>query len=158
MSIELVNFTVMQINVIMDTLESATMKDNLLEYLLNRPNKKESIEAFIHKFQLDNKPYAVLRSYVEEMEEDGALDSLQISGDRLVLTLKNYGERFLLNDGGYRKKYNDTVLIQQQQKADDELNRTKTQFELKSLRIQTWVSIAALVISVLAIVISIFYD
>lgn len=158
MSIELVNFTVMQINVTMDTLESATIKDNLLEYLLNRPNKKESIEAFITKFQLDSKPDAVIRSYVEEMEEDGALDSLQISHDRLVLTLKNYGERFLLNDGGYTKKYNDAVLIQQQQEADDELNRTKTKFELKSLRIQTWVSIAALVISVLAIVISIFYD
>lgn len=140
----------------METLESAKIKDNLLDYLLNRLNKKESLEAFITKFQLDNKPYAVLRSYVEEMEEDGALDSLQISGDRLVLTLTNYGERFLLDDGGYTKKFIDAISTQQQQEADDELNRTKTKFELKSLRIQTWVSIAALVISVLAIVISIF--
>lgn len=142
----------------MDTLESAKIKDNLLEYLLNRPNKKESLEAFIHKFQLGNKPYAVLRSYVEEMEEDGTLDSLQISNDRLVLTLKNYGERLLLDDGGYTKKYNDTVLIQKQQEADAELEREESRINIKHTKIATVLSIIAIIISIAAIIISIFFD
>lgn len=90
------------------------------------------------------------------MEEDGALHSSQISGDRLVLTLENYGERFLVDDGGYTKKYNDTVSIQQQQEADAELEREESRVNIKHTKWATRLSIIAIVISIAAIVISIF--
>ena len=140
----------------MDTIESAKIKDNLLEYLLARPNKRESLEAFIYKSKLDNKPKAVLRSYVEEMEEDGAIESLPMSLDRLVLTLKPYGEKFLLEDGGYTKQFNDTVSIRQQQEADAELGRKQSRVNIKHTKIATVLSIIAIIISIAALLISIF--
>jgi hypothetical protein len=142
----------------MDTLVSAKIKDNILKYLLDRYNKKESLEAAIKYLKLEDMPHAIIRSYVDEMANDGTLDCLPISNDRLILTLSTYGERLLIADGGYVSRYNVSFSLQQQQDADAALARKASRVKIRHTKLATWLSAIAIIVSIIAILISIFKD
>lgn len=141
----------------MDTIESAKIKDDILRYLSNCEHKKESLEAAIFKLKLENVPNNVIKRYAEEMEDDEAIKCMRFSSDRLLLILRPNGGK-ILYEGGYVKKFELDTLTQTQYKEDEKLNRTKTKLEIKNIRIQTWVSITAILISIVALLVSILKD
>ncbi len=141
----------------MDTFDSAKIKDDILKFLSGREQQQSNLRSIIKELKLSHIPVNVMIQYTEEMEQDDAIKRHEFSGSGSLIVLRPNGEKILF-DGGYLAKYNQESQVKAQTMADDELNRTKTKFEIKSLRIQTWVSIIAIIISMAAILISIFYD
>jgi hypothetical protein len=156
----------------MDTLsrlEVANLKDNVLGYLRKNSNQAILFELITNSIIPDTVSISVFKEYLREMEQDKVIKATEVSGSRLLLILTRKGKKFLI-EGGYSKaemevfktekevfKVEKEILKEEPQKEEDhQENKEKTNLEIKNLRLIKWLSIIAVIISVVSIFISIF--
>jgi hypothetical protein len=139
----------------METIEIATLKDNIRKYLSKRPDKRETLEATCLNLNIVNVPVEVVRGYVEEMVKDGVISCISMSGNRTLLILEPQGEK-LDFEGGYVKRHMQESESNRELEEDKQISREKTKLEINHLKLSYWLSICAFIISIIAILVSIF--
>jgi hypothetical protein len=133
----------------MDELEIAVLKDKILNYLHNYPNQYINLENIKKSLNLYDTSYVIIKTCIEDMEGD-VLTIIYDSGNPL-LQMNREGEK-LLSKGGYAKP----IQERRQLEFDQQMAREKTNLEIKNLKWGWWFSIAAMIISIVALLVSIF--
>jgi hypothetical protein len=71
--------------------------------------------------------------------------------------LQPWGEK-LLYEGGYTRLFEDELKNRERQEFDNQKFRLKTDLEIQNLKRSKWLSVAAFIISILAILVALFKD
>jgi BRCT domain type II-containing protein len=138
----------------MDELEIAALKDKILMYLNENYGDSIVSTGIFNYLKLDSLPNGVFQACLQEMGKDDVIICNEVPGTRTILKIKNKGAK-LLTEGGYTKPIQDRINERKQQEADNQKARRKTDLEIKNLKWGWWFSIAAIIISIAAILISI---
>jgi hypothetical protein len=138
----------------MDALEIATLKDNILRYLLKHPTDIIDYDTIKKDLKLYEIPDGVLKAYISEMDDDEVLNGVFLNNN-ILLNMNDKGERLLI-EGGYSQPIQDKFNEIREQEVDRKKAREKTILEIENLKWTKWVSIIALIISIVAIIVSIF--
>jgi hypothetical protein len=140
----------------MDELEIAELKDKILMYLNENYGDSIVSNGIIQSLKI-SLPNGVFHACIQEMGKDEVIICTDASGGRTILKIKNKGAT-LLTEGGYTKPIQDKINERHQMEADNQKARKKTDLEIKNLKWGWWFSIAAIIISVAAILISILFN
>lgn len=130
----------------MNQLEIALLKDKILTYLAKRANQYIDLDVLIKDLKLANISKSVLNGYMNEMSLQGTID-YAATKDSGSARITDEGEK-LLSEGGFSE-------IAKQNEQDRITAKEKTRLEIQNLKLTRWLSIIAIIISVLAIIISI---
>lgn len=130
----------------MNQLEIALLKDKILTYLAKRANLYIDLDVLIKDLKLANISKSVLNGYMNEMSLQGRID-YAATKDSGSARITDEGEK-LLSEGGFSE-------IAKQNEQDRITVKEKTRLEIQNLKLTRWLSIIAIIISVLAIIISI---
>jgi hypothetical protein len=152
-------------------LEVNNLKDNVLEYLRKNSNQATLFELITNCIIPDTVSVSVFKEYLREMEQDKVIKATEVSESRLLLRLTEKGKKFLIK-GGYSnsekelsKKEQQEVLKKERQELSKkepqkeeypQSNRERTNLKIENLKLTKWLSIIAIIISVVSIFISIF--
>jgi BRCT domain type II-containing protein len=139
----------------MDELEIAALKDKILMYLNENYGDSIVSTGIFNYLKFDSLPNGVFQACLQEMGKDDVIICNEASGTRTILKIKNKGAK-LLTEGGYTKPIQDKINERRQLEADNQKARKKTDLEIKNLKWTWWFSIAAIIISIAALFISIF--
>jgi hypothetical protein len=152
-------------------LEVNNLKDNVLEYLRKNSNQATLFELIANCIIPDAVAVSVFKEYLREMEQNKVIKATEVSESRLLLRLTGKGKKFLIK-GGYSnyekevskkerqevsKKEQQEVSKKEQQKEEyPQDNRERVNPKTENLKLTKWLSIIAIIISVVSIFISIF--
>jgi hypothetical protein len=139
----------------MDELAIAELKDKILTYLNENYGDSIISTGIFKHLKLDFLPNGVFQACIQEMEKDDVIVCTDASGGRTILKIKNKGAKRLV-EGGYTKPVQDKIIEQQQKDTDYLIAKKKTNLEIKNLTWGWWFSIAAIILSIIALVLSIF--
>jgi len=122
----------------MDPSEIAILKDKILKQLSGRTNKRESLTALYTNLNDNSFPVEVVGGYIYEMINDGALRE---------------GEKILF-EGGYVRLLEKKTDEDNRNASDIQRKREKEDLEIKHLKRTKWMSIIAIIISIISLVVS----
>jgi hypothetical protein len=138
----------------MDELEIATLKDNILKYLQNLSSMGADLDTIKKDLSIFTLPKGIVKACAEEMDRDQVITFHAVEGDDGFLVKTDKGHKFLVA-GGYTKPLQERLNERRQQEEDNLRARKKTDLEIKNLKWGWWFSIAAIIISIAALVVSI---
>lgn len=130
----------------MNHLEIAALKDKILYYLAKHPKKYVDDDVLKKDLHLMTISQGIISGYIEEMEDEGVVAAVHTKGGGAI-KINDKGEKFL-SEGGYAQ-------IAQQVVKECALSNRKTRLEILSLKLNPWLSIIAIIISAIALYISI---
>lgn len=130
----------------MNQIEIASLKDKILLYLSKHSGQYIDIGIMQKDLQLSNFSQSILNGYVKEMEIEGVIKSAFTKGGGCIM-ISDEGEKFL-SEGGYSE-----VVTKHEQ--DRSLLQEKTKLEIQNLKRTKWISIIAIIVSILSLIISI---
>jgi hypothetical protein len=138
----------------MDDLEIATLKDNILNYLQKHSETAIDLDVIKKDLKLHTMPRGIVNACVAEMEMEKVITFFPIeSGDGILLT-NDKGQKFLA-EGGYIKPIQNKINELRQQEVDKQKARELIDLNIKNLKRAKWFSIAAIIISIAALAVSI---
>ena len=138
----------------MDELEIAVLKDDILNYLHKHSDIAIDLDVINKDIKLLTLPKGVVKACVEEMDADKVLTCHYEEGEGAILLINEKGEKLLIA-GGYTKRIQDKINDRRQQEADKQKARELTDLNIKNLKRAKWFSIAAIIISIAALAVSI---
>lgn len=166
-------------------LEVANLKDNVLRYLRKNSDQTILFELITNSIIPDTVTVTVFKEYLREMEQDKVIKATEASGRLLLIltgkgkkflieggyyskyekgvskkeqeeALKKEQEEALIKEQQEAlRKEQQEALKKEQQEAGHQRNIEKTNLETENLKLTKWLSIIAIIISVVSILISI---
>lgn len=131
----------------MNALEIAILKDKILQFLAKNPDMYIDIDIIKKDLKLQNLTIAILCAYIKEMSDDQVIDG-SFTKDGGCARIVDMGQKLLV-EGGYTRRGTE-------QEADNQIIKEKTRLEIENLKWSKWLSRIAIVISLIALGVSIF--
>jgi len=131
----------------MYALQTATLKDDILKFLAKQPKLYIDIDVIKKDLRINSISIAVLCAYIKEMSDDQVIESV-FTKDGGSARIVDIGLKLLV-EGGYTR-------IAKEFEEERENGRKKTKLEIQNLKLTKWLSIAAIILSIAALLVSIF--
>ncbi len=137
----------------MDELAIAELKDAILKFLQKTGigTDLDVIKKDLHLYSL---PKGIVKACAEAMDMDEVIKLHSTDGDDGFLVLLDKGH-MLLASGGYTKPIQEKLKQRQQKDADEQKTRELTDLNIKNLKRAKSFSITAIIISILALIVSV---
>lgn len=131
----------------MNALDTAVLKDRILQFLAKNPDLYIEIDIIKKDLKINSFSMAVLCAYIKEMSDDIVINSV-FTKDGGSARIIDMGHK-LLEEGGYTR-------IATEAETNSRIAKEKTKLEIQNLKRTKWISIIAIVISLIALGVSIF--
>lgn len=130
----------------MNALDTAVLKDKILQYLAKNPDMYIDIDVIKKDLEINSISMTVLCAYLNELSDDTVISFAQTKEGGSVM-VSDMGEKLLI-EGGYTR-------IVKEMEEDRQIGQEKTKLEIQNLKLTKWISIIAIIISIVALFISI---
>jgi hypothetical protein len=137
-------------NDIFKSKQCAELKDRLLNYMLD-PKKVSVFDLMFKELNSDNLPKEEFERCLNEMIQDNMI----LSSSKSIYEVTKDGKIFI-RDGGYIKLYQKDQNEGYEKLIEEKKRKEKLDLEIKNLKWGWWFSVAAIIISILALIVSIF--
>ena len=131
----------------MNALDTAVLKDRILQFLAKNPDMYIEIDIIKKDLRINSFSMAVLCAYIKEMSDDIVINSVftKDGGSARIIDMGNK----LLEEGGYTR-------IATEAEENSRIAKEKTKLEIQNLKRTKVISILAIIISFIALAVSIF--
>jgi hypothetical protein len=131
----------------MNALDTAVLKDRILQFLAKNPDMYIEIDIIKKDLRINSFSMAVLCAYIKEMSDDIVINSV-FTKDGGSARIIDMGHK-LLEEGGYTR-------IATEAEENSRIAKEKTKLEIQNLKRTKAISILAIIISLIALAVSIF--
>jgi hypothetical protein len=131
----------------MNALDTTILKDKILQFLAKNPDMYIDIDVIRKDLKMNSISIAVICAYIKEMSDDIVIDGAYTKdgGSARILDM---GHKLLV-EGGYTR-------IATEAEENSRKSKEKTKLEIQNLKRTKVISILAIIISLIALAVSIF--